>query len=173
MLIPSSMRNWLRLPSQIALLLGLGALSAAGAKADRGEAHPGCEPSRVPQQSVKTFGDLLVWSKGERIYFAEPGKEAQELALGDTPEAHHLRQLVTRDGATAASPRALRDRIILVGGGGAGFQWVPARQPNSPGKTNGSAVRTTGKPSDPGLTTPVGQAGVIEKPGVGTGDTKR
>src|SRR6516165_2852076 len=86
MLIPFSLTKWLRLPSRIVLLLGLGAFSAAGADADTGEVHSGSGPARVPQQSVKTFGDLLVWSEGERIYVAEPGTEARELPLGDTPE---------------------------------------------------------------------------------------
>jgi hypothetical protein len=170
MLIPSSMRNWLRLPSRIALLLGLGALSAAGARADTGAGHG---PARVPQQSVKTFGDLLIWSEGERIYVAEAGKEAQELALGDNPETDRLRQLLERDGATAESPRALRDRIILVGGGGDGFHWGPVPQSDSRDKTNRSAARAAGKPPDPGRTTPVGQAAAREKPDVGAGSTKK
>jgi hypothetical protein len=173
MLIPSSLPKWLRLPSRIALLLGLGALSAAGAKADTGEVYPGHEPARVPQQSVKTFGDLLIWSEGERIYVAEPGREAQGLPLGDTPETHRLRQLLQRDGATKESPRALRDRIILVGGGGEGFHWGPVRQPDGRGKTNGLATRAPDKPPVPGSTTSVEQAGVPEKRALDAGDPKK
>jgi hypothetical protein len=173
MLIPSSLPKWLRLPSRIALLLGLGAFSAAGANADTGEVHSGHEPARVPQQSVKTFGDLLVWSEGERIYVAEPGTEASELPLGDTPETRRLRQLLQRDGATKESPRALHDRIILVGGGGSGFQWAPARQPAGRDKTNRSATLAPDKPPVPGLTTPAEQAGVLEKRALGASDTKK
>jgi hypothetical protein len=173
MLIPSSLPKWLRLPSRIALLLGLGAFSAAGANADTGEVHSGHGPARLPQQSVKTFGDLQIWSEGERIYVAEPGTEAQELPLGDTPETHRLRQLLQRDGATKESPRALHDRIILVGGGGSGFQWAPARQPAGREKTNPSATRAPEKPPVPGLTTLGGQAGVKEKPSFGAADTKK
>ena len=173
MLIPSSLPKWLRLPSRIALLLGLGAFSAAGVNADTGEAPSGHEPARVPQQSVKTFGDLLVWSEGERIYVAEPGTEARELPLGDTPETRRLRQLLQRDRATKESPRALHDRIILVGGGGSGFQWAPTRQPAGTDKTNRSATLAPDKPSVPGLTTSVGQTGVAEKRALGDGDTKK
>lgn len=172
MMIPSSMRSWLHLPSRIALLFGLGALSAAGANADTGEVHSGYGPARVPQHSVKTFGDLLVWSEGGRIYTVEAGREAQELELGDTPEAHRLQQLLERDGAIVATPRALRDRIILVGGGGDGFHWAPPRQPNGRDTTNGSATRAAGKPTDAGVTGPVGQAGIGEKRGVTSGNTK-
>ena len=173
MLISSSLPKWLRLPSQIALLLGLGALSATGARADTGEFYSGQEPARVPQQSVKEFGDLLLWSEGERIYVAEPGTDARELPLGDTAETHRLRQLLRGDGATKESPRALHDRIILVGGGGSGFQWAPARQPAGTDKTNRSATLTPDKPPVPGLTAPVGQAGVLEKRALGAGDTKK
>lgn len=172
-MIPSSMRRWLYLPSRIALLFGLGALSAAGANADTGAVGSDYAPARVPQHSVKTFGDLLVWSEGGRIYIAEAGREAEELALGDTPEARRLQQLLERDGASAASPRALRDRIILVGGGGDGFHWAPPSQLNSRVKTNGPATRAAGKPADAGLTKSVGRARVAQKPGATSGDTKQ
>jgi len=172
-MIPSSMRSWLHLPSRIALLFGLGALSAAGANADTGAVRSDYGPARVPQHSVKTFGDLLVWSEGGRIYTAEPGREVQELALGDTPEARRLRQLLERDDANAASPRALRDRIILVGGGGDGFHWAPPSQVNGRDKTNRSATRAAGRPTDAGLTMPVGRSRVAEKPGATSSGTKK
>lgn len=172
-MIPSSMRSWLHLPSRIALLFGLGALSATGANADTGAVRSDYGPARVPQHSVKTFGDLLVWSEGGRIYTAEPGREVQELALGDTPEARRLQQLLERDGASAKSPRALRDRVILVGGGGDGFHWAPPSQLNGRDKTNGSATRTAGKPADVHLTMPAGRPGVAERSGVTSGDPKK
>ena len=168
-MIPSAMRSWLHLPSRIALLFGLGALSAAGANANTGDSHSGYVPARVPQHSVKTFGDLLVWSEGERIYVAEPGTEARELPLGYTPETRRLRQLLQRDGATKESPRALHDRIILVGGGGDGFHWAPPRQLNGRHKTN-SAI---GKPADAHLRMPAVRTGEAEKLGVSSGDAKK
>jgi hypothetical protein len=132
--MPSSMRDWLRLPSRVAVLLGLGALSIAGAKAATGEESL---PPRVPQQSVKAFGDLLIWSDAGRIYTAETGKPAEELRLGDTAEAELLRQLLEREGASAAAPRVLRDRVILVGAGGDGFHWDTRRSDN-PNQTKAS-----------------------------------
>jgi hypothetical protein len=141
--MPSWMHVW-GLPGRIALLLGVGALSVAGAKADTaGEASAGDNAARVPQQSAKTFGDLLIWSEADRIYASEAGQPAEELRFGDSTEAIALRQLLERSGATAARPHVLRDRIILVGGGGAGFSWQPPRQPNSatpaPAPTTGAA----------------------------------
>jgi len=135
------MRDWLRLPSRIALLLGLGALSIAGAKAATGEESlPAGAGTRVPQQSVKAFGDLLIWSENGRIYVAEAGKPAEELRLGGTTEAELLRQMLERDGASATSPRVLRDKVILVGSGGDGFHWDTQRSDN-PNQTKASANR--------------------------------
>jgi hypothetical protein len=132
----SSIRHWLRLPSRIALLLGLGALSVGAVKADTG-AEGGV---RVPQQSAKSFGDMSIWSEEGRIFVAEIGTAPEELRLGDTPEAALLRQMLAREGATAANPRVLRDKVILVGGGGDGFHWGnPQKSTGEPDKTNTSA----------------------------------
>lgn len=126
MSVPLSVRGWLRLPSRIALLLGFGALSAAGAQASTTGIDAGKQAARVPQQSAKSFGELAIWSDGGRIYISEADKPAQELRLGDTPEAHRLRALLEGDGSAAKGPQVLLDRIILVGGGGDGFHWAPA-----------------------------------------------
>src|SRR6266446_2254777 len=117
MFLPFS--KWLRLPSRVALLLGLGALSAAGARADMQEI--GSDPAPVPQQSAKSFGEVHVWNDDGRIFVAESGRETQELRLGDTAEARYLRELLERNGAVADSPYVLQDRMILVGGGGKGI----------------------------------------------------
>ena len=112
----SAMRRMLSLPSRIAMLLGLGAISVAGA-------HAATAGDRVPQQSAKNFGDLRVWRDGDRVFVAEPGKAAEEVRLGDTAEARALREMLA--GATADRPLELRDRLILVGGGGMGTHWTP------------------------------------------------
>ena len=129
---PGMFKNWLRLPSRIGLLLGFGALSAAGANTQPAEAHLGKEPSRVPQQSAKQFGELRIWSDAGRIFIAEAGKPAQELPLGDTAEARRLRELLERGGANSDSPRVLLEKMILVGGGGEGFHWAPADRNKAP-----------------------------------------
>lgn len=122
----------LRLPSRIALLLGFGALSAAGAQAHSTEADLGNKSERVPQQSGTAFGELAVWTEAGRVYVSESGKPAQELSLGNTAEAAYLREILERNGANATSPRLVPDRIILVGGGGAGIGWVPADKNQTP-----------------------------------------
>src|SRR4051812_35659234 len=119
-----SLRERLRLPSRIALLLGFGAMSAAGAQADATEVDPGNKPERVPQQSGKAFGELAVWTEEGRVYVSESGKPAEELRLGNTAEARYLREVLEREGAKAGSPSMVPDRVILVGGGGAGIGWI-------------------------------------------------
>jgi hypothetical protein len=158
MSLSSSLRKWLCLPSRIALLLGVGALSAAGAKTGVAEAHLGDGLMRMPQQSAKSFGEVRIWSEAGRIYVSEAGKDPQELPLGDTAEARHLRQLLERDGAAAASPRVLHDRIILVGGGGEGIHWAPAGK-DDPDKVK-APTRTVSpsKSADPRNIDPLGSA---------------
>jgi hypothetical protein len=145
----SRMRQLLRLPSRIAMLFGLGAMSVAAAHAaPSGEPQPAGD--RLPQQSAKSFGDLRVWRDGDRLFAAEPGKAPEELRLGDTAEARALRELLARAGASAASPIELRDRLILVGGGGLGTHWSPQDKLVPP--DNATAVPKTTNP--PGAATP-------------------
>jgi hypothetical protein len=130
--MPTSMRNRLRLPSRIALLFGFGALSIAGAKANTpGTVQPGNDGALAPQQSVKAVADLSIWRDNGRIYVSEAGRPAEELRLVETAEAVMLGQLLDSANATAANPYKMRDRIILVGGGGCGFAWGANHQQSS------------------------------------------
>jgi hypothetical protein len=135
--VSTYLRKRLRLPRRIALIFGIGAISAVGANAE-GLAPDTVKPTPIPQQSAKAFGDLRVWSEDGRIYLSENGGPVQELALGDTAEALHLRQLLEDGGAVADDPQVLEHRIILVGGGGAGLHWAPGDN------ASGSAPSTTG-----------------------------
>ena len=133
------LRQRLRLPRRIALIFGIGAISAVSANAD-GPAPDTSTPIRIPQQSAKAFGELRVWSNDGRIYLSESDGPAQELALGDTAEALHLRRLLEDGGAVADDPQVLEHRIILVGGGGAGLHWAPGdNAPDSAAHTTGPA----------------------------------
>jgi hypothetical protein len=129
--------------SRIALLLGLGALSATSAEAfPTAPLDANGDAVRVPQQSARALGDVRVWSEGGRIWVAEAGKPAEVLRLGDSAEAGALRRLLERDGATAAAPRILRDRVILVGSGGEGFHWDSSGQADAvapPQRSDGNA----------------------------------
>jgi hypothetical protein len=152
MSLSSSVQKWLHLPSRIALLLGFGALSATAAQANTTGIELGSQSSRVPQQSAKSFGELRIWNEDGRIYISENGKAAHELRLGDTPEAQRLRQLLESDAAAANSPRVLSDRMILVGGGGSGFDWAAAdknrtSKPPAPPAATGFGSVNSGAPA--------------------------
>ena len=139
-----SLRRWLRLPSRIALLLGLGALSAAGARADTGLDRPGAGNAPPVQGDQATAGGLLIRTEGDRIYLSEAGGQFQELRLRDMPEAHLLKQLLDRNGAATGAAGIRLDPMILAGNGGDGFHWAPGRGP-----------ATRDKPGPAGAGTPV------------------
>src|SRR5207302_5224366 len=81
-------RGWLRLPSRLALLLGLGALSAAGARADAAEPDPGSTRGTG-------FGDTLIRSEGGRVFLSEGGGEFRQLQLADNYGTRQLLGLLT------------------------------------------------------------------------------
>jgi hypothetical protein len=173
MSLPLSVCKWLRLPSQIALLLGMGALSAAGPKAAVAEAHLGNGLMRVPQQSAKSFDEVRIWSDAGRIYVSEAGRDPQELPLGDTPEARHLRQLLERDGAIVNSPRALQHRMILVGGGGEAIHWGSAKPSRGRDRAGNAATARDSNAIAKPRTKPSGQAGSTDNPNIAGADRQR
>ena len=108
MAIPRAVYQWLRLPSRLALILGLGALSTTGAPADA-----------QPNQTAS--GDALIRSDGGKIYLSEGGRDT-ELRLSATPQRDRLLRLLEEHGS--AGVKLDRDpRLIMSSGGGAGFYW--------------------------------------------------
>jgi hypothetical protein len=106
MAIPPSVRKWLRLPGRAALVLGLGALSTAAARAD--------------VQASQTASDgALVRSDGGKIYLLEGGRET-ELQLGATPQRDRLLRLLEEHGQAGVKLDP-DPRLIMSGGGGTGF----------------------------------------------------
>jgi hypothetical protein len=107
--IPRSLRHWLRLPGRLALILGVGALSTAGARAD------GSDLADRP-----AFGDLQIRSAAGKIYFSEGGREFQELRLSPTPQRNHLLRLLEEHGP--ARVKLDRDpHLLMSSGGGSSF----------------------------------------------------
>ena len=120
MKMPRSVGQWLRLPSRIALILGMGALSTAGARADAPEIGPGATVSPAGR------GDVLIRSEGGQIFLSEGGGET-ELRLAATPQRDHLLRLLEEHGA--AGIKLDRDpRLIMSGGGGTGFSLWDTRK---------------------------------------------
>ena len=136
--IPRSLRRWLRLPGRVALILGLGALSTAGARAD------------TPDQAHRTaFRDVLIRSEGGKIYFSEGAKET-ELRLGATPERDHLLRLL-QDHGPAGVKLDPDPRLIMSGGGGAGFSLRDIKNSvtGEPAPAPGNSPRAAPPPSSP------------------------
>jgi hypothetical protein len=170
--MPSSIRDLLRLPSRIALMLGLGALSVAGAKADTGtQAQPGRDSAGPPMEAGASSG-LRVWREDGRIYLSEAGRAAEELRLGSTAEADLLRQLLEREGVTTANPRVLGDRVRLAGTGGSGLHWDSDQPPSHADKTRAPVVHGPSKPAA-GTAKPDAQLGAAQQPVGADLDTKK
>jgi hypothetical protein len=133
MAIPHCVHRWLRLPSRIALILGLGALSTAGASADA-------------QANQTASGGPLIRSDGGKIYLSEGGRET-ELRLGATPQRDRLLRLLEEHGP--AGVRLDRDpRLIMSSGGGAGFYWWGQK------KSTPEGVAPAGSAPSPQVTEP-------------------
>lgn len=134
-----------RLPGRIGLLLGLGALSIAGARADTA-------PPPAPHSA--TLGRLSIRSEGGRIYVSENGGDFQEVRLGDTPEARRLAELLARRDIGSDKAAAALRPMILAGAGGDGFHWTAPPRGNDAakpanGNRDGRSRPATGSPSAP------------------------
>jgi hypothetical protein len=141
-----NLRKWLRLPGGIGLLLGLGALSVTGTRAET--AAP------APTPPSPTLGGLAIRSEAGRIYVAENGRDFREIDLADTPETRRLAQMLEgREAGSPGSEIALYF-MILAGSGGDGFHWTaPPRGNNAARPADGSRDErsrpATGSPPAP------------------------
>jgi len=141
MSLPKSRMTWLRLPSRLALLLGLGAVAAVGARA---------EAARSADHVGGALSDLRIQVRGGQVYVSERGGEYRALRLGQSPEARALARLLANSNRPAidAASRA----IILAGGGGPGFHWAPADKTGNAGhqpSNTSSPARKTAAPTAP------------------------
>jgi hypothetical protein len=134
-----NMRKWLRFPSRAGLMLGLGALSITGDRAET--AVPAPTPPSQP------LGGLSIRSEQGRIYVAENGRDFREIDLADTPEKRRLAQLLEgREPGSPGSEIALYF-MILAGSGGDGFHWTSPRSGNDAKPAAGSRDEGSGPPS--------------------------
>jgi hypothetical protein len=143
MVMRRSVRKRLRLPGRAVLILGLGALSALGARSD----------ARAGQAAS---GDVLIRNDGERIYLSEGGREI-ELRLRPTPQRERLLRLL-QDHGPAGIKIDPDPRLIMSGGGGAGFSlWdmkksITGQPPAAPQDPRMTAPAASG--FDPGTKRP-------------------
>ena len=131
----AKLRNiWSRLPAWGALLLGLGTL-IGDARADRPELRPSGMPAEPSSRLASRAGEVAIRIDGEKIYISQDGNTFEELHLGDTPEAAHLKKLLRDEGADGGSVSIPVGSMIVASGGGG----TKGEKPNSSrAKTNGN-----------------------------------
>src|SRR4051812_10774030 len=133
------MRKWLRLPGRVGLLLGLGALSVTGARANTAAPLPAADPV--------VSGGLSIRSEGGGIYVAENGRDFQEIRLGDTQEARHLAQLLAGREPKSGEAGIKLAPLILAGAGGSGFDWTSPPHRNEAAKPGDASRNRRGRPA--------------------------
>lgn len=114
-----NLRNiWSHLLAWGALLLTPGAL-IGDARAERPELRSsGTRPDT--SRSISTPDAVTVRIEGETIYMSQDGATFEELPLGNTAEAAHLKKLL-RDQATDGRPVSIPvGSMIVASGGGSG-----------------------------------------------------
>jgi hypothetical protein len=121
----AKLRNfWSHIPAWVALLFGGGALMSS-AQADVKQ-----QPQGQPDFTTR---EVVVKTDGEHILISQDGSKFEELRLGDTREALHLRKLLrdeTSDGRTITVP--VGSMIVASGGAtGKGWGWKTGQQPAS------------------------------------------
>jgi hypothetical protein len=126
---------WSGLPAWGALLLGLGTL-IGDARADRPELRPASgTPPEPSTRSTSRAAEVAIRIDGEKIYISQDGNRFEELHLGDTPEATHLKKLLRDEGADGASVSIPVGSMIVASGGGGTKGQKPK---NSRATTNGN-----------------------------------
>jgi hypothetical protein len=118
---------WSHLPAWGALMLGFGALLAGGARADTSQLQPEArpEPSR---RLASRLDEVTIRIEGEKIYISERGSAFEELRLGDTSDAAHLRKLLRDAGAVGQSVSVPIGSMIVASGGGSGTGQKPKQK---------------------------------------------
>jgi hypothetical protein len=121
----AKLRNlWSHLPAWGALLLSGGALMG-GARADvKPEA-----PSR-PDVAAR---EVVVKMDGDRIFISQDGRRFEELRLGDTREASHLRKLLRNEVSDGRSVTIPVGSMIVASGGATGDGSKPGHHPKGGG----------------------------------------
>ena len=126
---------WSLMPAWGALMLGFGVLIGGNARADQPKAQltpdlSGQSPSRPDEVALRL--------DGENIYFSQGGGAFEELRLGDTPEAVHLRKLLRDAGGMGQSVSVPIGSTIVAGGGGGASGWGwKSKKKTPPGSESG------------------------------------
>ena len=127
---------WSRIPAWGALMLGVGVLIGGNARADQPK-PPELTPDLSGQSSSRS-DEVALRLDGEDIYVSQRGGAFEELRLGDTPEAAHLRKLLRDAGGVGKSVSVPTGSTIVAGGGGGAAGWgSKSKQRTPPGSEDG------------------------------------
>jgi hypothetical protein len=117
---PTRLKNFLsQLPALGALMLGFGVL-AGEARADRSQLQPLEATPDPSERSASNSNEAAIRLDGEKVYISQNGSAFEELRLGDTPEAMHLKRLLRDAGAEGQSVSVPVGAMIVASGGGSG-----------------------------------------------------
>jgi hypothetical protein len=127
---------WSRMPAWGALMLGFGVLIGGNARADQPK-PPELTPD-LSGQSPSRSDEVALRLDGENIYFSQGGGAFEELRLGDTLEAVHLRKLLRDAGGMGQSVSVPIGSTIVAGGGGGASGWGwKSKKKTPPGSESG------------------------------------
>jgi hypothetical protein len=119
---------WSRLPAWGALILGFVTLLGGEARADRSQLQPLGATPEPSGQPASTPGEVALRLEGKNIYISRGGSAFEELRLGDTPEAEHLRKLLRNAGSEGQSVSVPVGSMIVASGGGSSYGKKPKRK---------------------------------------------
>jgi hypothetical protein len=111
---------WSRMPAWGALMLGFGLAMGGSARANQPK-----PPELTPDLSgpASRSDEVVLRLDGENIYLSQGGGAFEELRLGNTPEAEHLRKLLRDAGGMGQSISVPIGSTIVAGGGGGASGW--------------------------------------------------
>ena len=125
---PSPKWRWLR--KWGALMLGVGAIVPTGDGRARSPEFALPEPISANQLHSGRFDDVLMRIEGDKIYVSQRGGVFEELSMGDTPYAAHLRSLF-RDAAIVDGIVSVPVGSTVVANGGGYIDGVRPKQPET------------------------------------------
>jgi hypothetical protein len=129
---------WSKLSALGALVLGTSLAQVA--QADRAQAQPVVTPE-TSQAGATSQNEVAVRMHGDSVYIVQSGGAFEELRLGDTPEARHLRQLLREAGALQQPISIPIGAMIVASGGGSG----KGEKPKGRISTDGQAAEPKSK----------------------------